>query len=69
MFREQLRRPFPDEANAQRINQSRQTVFLAGFDFREQILRGFFRHALERRQIVFFQRIKIGHIFDQSFIH
>jgi len=39
----------PDETYSKRVNQARKRVLLAGGDFIQQVLRGFFRHALQVR--------------------
>ncbi len=69
MFREQLPRPLAHKLNPQGVNQSLQRIFLAGFDFFQQILRGFFRHALQPRNRVFPQRIKIRDVLYQACVH
>ena len=56
MFREELPRSFTDHADAQRVDQPREATFLTAFDFRCQILCGFFGHAIESGNFVFLTR-------------
>ena len=47
MLGEELAGAFANEENAEGIDQAGQRIFLAGIDFVDQILRGFFGHAIE----------------------
>src|SRR5580704_6580768 len=69
LFGKQLARSFAYGEYSQRINQARQAVFLAAFDFFKQVLRGLFGHAVEGGNFVFFQGVKIGDIFHEAFVY
>ena len=69
MFGEQLAGALADKTHAQRVDQAREAVVLARRNFIEQILRRFFRHALERGHVVQFQFVQVGEVLHQALVH
>ena len=62
---EKLRGALADEADAERVDQARERVLFAGGNFIDQILRRLFGHAIEARDGVELQLVKVGEILDQ----
>ncbi len=62
---EKLRGALADEANADAVDQALEAVLFAGGDFVEQILRGFFGHALEIGERFEIELVEIGEILHQ----
>ena len=69
MFGEELAGALADKTHAQSVDQPREAVVLARRNFIEQILRRFFRHALELGHIVQFQFVQVGEVFHQALVH
>src|SRR3984957_8500341 len=66
MAGEQLRGAFADEGHAEGVDPAREAGFFAVGDFVEQILRGFFAHAIEVAERFKIESVEIGVIFDQA---
>ena len=67
MFGEELRGAFAHEGHADGVDQAGQGVLLAAGDFVNEILRGFFGHAIEIFQRFQVEFVKVGEIFYQIF--
>ena len=62
---EQLSRALADERDADGVNEAVEAVLLAGGNFIEQILRGFFGHALETGERFEIEPVEIGKVLHQ----
>ena len=64
MAGKKLRGAFANEGHADGVDQAREAGFFAGGDFVEQILRGFFGHAVEIGECFKIQAVEVGVILD-----
>src|SRR5256884_1757825 len=69
LFRQQLPCSLAHKLNPQRIIQPRQRILLARCNLLQQILRGLFRHVLQCRHLLLFQRVQTRNILQQPLVH